>query len=538
MKTISRIFIPVCCAVALVSCSKEAFQENKDTEEGQQLITAYVNAGGPSKLAYEEVVEGGGAGVSSVWQDGDHFLAIQDGAKTVEFRLVSGAGTAQGVFQTLTSGVTSTTQWVGVVGNGAEAHNSEIHCGYMKQDGTIKSLSGFNYVKVTATGEEPYFNFAEGEGLSYVMRIKLPAGIKCIEYTPCAWYKITASGKSIVYFNNNNQNDYSAKNTSFITLSKSSAKGDLIYIAVPTVNFSYSLDDFYSGSNQYANQKTGVVLTIMNDNSDDATLSTGTVVREDYREKGGLIGTIDLSEEPLLNRPKPSEAICITHSGDINFVKEYVSSSYMYQRAHSLTTYFAPYNIGATVSSDAGNFYAYGECAPKSQYNFTNYLYRHNRNGQHYDGIAIEYKPETSRFYTTSQSRYDMARVLWGCAWRLPFWIEFKGHESLSSVVNLNSVKGIQFTQNTNTIFLPMLDWKCSDSDSQSGGTKYCCWTSDKTQMKYSDDSNHYKNVFVLGCLSAKTSVGSNVVVDYYNAQMKVGLPVRAVLASSEVEWY
>ncbi len=73
-------------------------------------------------------------------------------------------------------------------------HGTEIHCSFTDQGGFLSSLNNYNYVVADGEGLEPSFDFENGTKLSYIMRIKLPAGIKCIEYTCPAYYKVTASG--------------------------------------------------------------------------------------------------------------------------------------------------------------------------------------------------------------------------------------------------------------------------------------------------------------------------------------------------------
>lgn len=526
-KTARILFSLICVSAALVACKKE-----NATDSEEQLITAYVNAGPVNKLAYEEVMEGGGAGVQSYWQTGDHFLAIQDGEKVIDFKLVSGAGTTQGVFQALTSGVTSSTNWVGVVGNGAEAHSNEIHCGFMKQNGTISDLSGYNYVKVSATGDEPYFNFAEGEGLSYVLRIKLPAGIKCIEYTPCAWSKVTASETSIVYFNNNDQDDYSAKNTSTITLAEVSTSEQLAYIAIPLLDYSKTFD-IVNGGKQYQNLKTGVVLTLLNNDSDNADASNGTIFENDVRGKGGLISTLDLSEMTLIPRPKPENAVkfintslsCKPHSSALN------------QAADSLITFWAPFEVGATEAGKAGYHIMYGMYEPYKggSDSFVEYKYRGNPGpGQKYNSIGHSHAKllditGNTTFYSIESSRYDAARVLWGCAWRMPHCLEIQ--ELLSSTRAAQTVGGQKCVKCTNAktgnyIYLPVAGYKLDGATQESNYAEI--WSANKINRTH---ENAGWNAGYIGYIKED---GTEPGYDRY--EMKRAIPILPVLVSSEIK--
>ena len=510
-------------------------QENEGTED-QQIITAYVNAN-PTKLAYEEVVEGGGAGMTSTWQNGDHFLAIQDGEKVVDFQLISGAGTTQGVFQTRTSGVTSTTQWVGVVGNGAEAHSSEIHCPYMGQNGTIKSLGGFNYVKVTATGEEPYFNFAEGEGLSYVIRVKLPEGVKCIEYTPCGYGKVTSSAVSQIDYNDNDQNDYSQ--TSTITLGSTSASGDCIYISLPLLNYSRTRSSYANGE-QYGNLKAGVIITLLNNDSDNADQSTGLVFEDNVTGKGGLIKTLDMSSMALIHRTTPSEAVLFSKTGDIQCK---LHDSALTQKATEVNTYWSPCNLGASKPSEVGGYFALGEYEyGKSTYTFPSYTLRHQTKSTNRDDmLSVDFKISGKNYrYTMCGSRYDAARVLWGQAWRMPHMIEaYAASNGNCSRTTLEGVAGIQFN-GTTPLFIPNSRYmdgdKLNDATTPRAGDykndNYDCarfWSGDQLNRSYSEAG--WNEVFTFG-----NTKDTSTDYDYWRRSRYLGFPIRPVLASSVIK--
>lgn len=555
-KTIKILFSVFCASAVLAACAKEAVQEKEGTED-QQIITAYVNAN-PTKLAYEEVVEGGGAGMTSTWQNGDHFLAIQDGVKVVDFQLISGAGTTQGVFQTLTSGVTSTTQWVGVVGNGAEAHSSEIHCTYMGQNGTIKSLSGFNYVKVTATGEEPYFNFAEGEGLSYVIRVKLPEGVKCVEYTPSVWKKVTSTEVTTQYLNGKIStpgangddwaNDYGPKNTSTITLAETSVKGDLVYIAFGTANYSTTFQKWPSNNSakQNGNLRSGIVITLLNNTSDNADKSTGWVLgahREggDLLEKGGLVTTHDMSEEILIPRAKPSEAIMISTTGISCKLHDALT-----QQTSSMKTGWAPFNLGASKVSEHGLYIAYGEYWDNNEYSWTAYQQRHKTDDKDFrDDIMtppFRFGSSQNNFYSIAGSRFDAARVLWGSAWRMPYAVEIYGMgQGTQTFTTIDGVTCTTLTTDGNSVTFPDTGAWRREGDKEDGkkmhvddGYAYVR-SADKLQRTYSSDNQIYRQCY-------SYYMGTTAAIEQKDPRGFVrtngfrGYPVRAVLASSVIE--
>ena len=310
-----KILASIAVLAVFCACEKEKnFQEEANTQsEGRQIITATVNCA--TKVSYSENTPGGGSGISSVWEDGDQFYAIQDGSTVVTFTLSSGAGNTTATFTAEAEGVTAATEWIAVLGKNASVHGTEIHCGFADQGGKLASLNNYNYVYAEGTGLTPSFDFNNGEKLSYIMRIKLPAGIKCIEYTCPAYFKVTGSGAESVRAIGDSES-YDKMPVRTITLASASSAGDLLYLAVPAVN--HFMNYILYNNKQYKNRQTGVILTFLNDDSENATLSNGTVLglseSHDLSTKGGQIGTFDLSEMQLIKRPKPSDAITFTAS--------------------------------------------------------------------------------------------------------------------------------------------------------------------------------------------------------------------------------
>ena len=190
-----KIFTAIALLAAVCACNKNELtpaEENNIPSDGKQIIRATVNVA--SKVTYSENTPGGGGGISSVWAAGDKFYAIQDGSTVVTFNIVDGIGNTSATFEAEAEGVTASTTWKAVLGGHASVHGTEIHCSFTDQGGFLSSLNNYNYVVADGEGLEPSFDFENGTKLSYIMRIKLPAGIKCIEYTCPAYYKVTASG--------------------------------------------------------------------------------------------------------------------------------------------------------------------------------------------------------------------------------------------------------------------------------------------------------------------------------------------------------
>ncbi len=402
-------------------------------------------------------------------------------------------------------------------------HGTEIHCGYTGQNGKASGLDKVNYVKATGTGITPAFDFANGEKLSYIVRLKLPAGIKCIEYTSPAYFKVQSSGVGTVYAKGEND-PYKNIPTTTVTLASASTAGQLAYIAVPAINHSHSAWTYNSGK-QYGNLRTGVIVTILNDTSAEATASTGSVIGSDLSSKGGQIGTWDWTGATLLKRPKVSDAITISSS------KVGISWSGTIQTAETMETGWAPYNIGAEQPYEIGNYYAYGESQPKSEYSNGTYSLRAgaSMSGRpDYLGVKIQ-SPSPNNYYTIDGGRYDTARVLWGSAWRMPNMCEFRaldltkgGHN-----VSVTTISG-QKCYVCEGLTLPISG--CMDGSTLShygDGTTYD-WVAWSTTIMQQAASNPGWNMAFAFCPNMQTQSQ-----DYDRREKYCGMPVRAVLASS-----
>jgi hypothetical protein len=520
---------------ALCACQKVQEpvtpEENAPEAGNKQIITALVNC--PTKVTYSENTPGGGAGISSVWSEGDTFYAIQDGSTVVTFTLSSGAGSTSAAFTAEAEGVTASTEWVAVLGKSASVHGTEVHCGYTGQNGTIANLNKYNYVTATGTGLTPSFNFEGGEKLSYIVRLKLPAGIKCIEYTSPATFKVQGSGPS--YFYAKGENDpYSNIPTTTITLSSTSATGDLAYIAVPAINHN-SKAWTYNNNKQYGNMRTGVIVTLLNNTSAEATQSNGSVIDKDLSSKGGQVGTWDMSEWTLITRPKPSDAIEVVTTDAIS---EDGSSNYIFDLTGT-DTFWAPFNLGASTPEGKGNYYGWGEITTPEErgredgYTFPAYSLRGQPSGantNYYNYISVYAAVETpnlaGRYNTIRGGRYDVARVKWGSAWRMPGFIEAYATWKKASWTTVNGQGGLSY----GGVFLPGYNARMGTNEHQpKGWDQACIWSAD--QFQRNQGGVDYDSAYIVG------STSGHGAADWWRKGMKRewGLQIRPVLASSTI---
>lgn len=117
-----------------------------------------------------------------------------------------------------------------------------------------------------------------------------------------------------------------------------------------------------------------------------------------------------------------------------------------------LSIYWSSCNVGAEAPEEYGNYYAWGETSPKSNYTEKNYAY--------YDDNTKSYIDIGENICGTE---YDAATVNLGSDWRMPTKEEIK--ELLDNCswewTQINGVNGYKvIAGNGNSIFLPAAGWK------------------------------------------------------------------------------
>lgn len=533
-KTMKKYLALITVFAALCACEKaqeNALEEATPKNGEKQIITATVNVA--TKVAYSENTPGGGSGISSVWESGDKFYAIQDNNTVVTFNLVSGAGNTSATFEAEAEGVSASTTWKAVLGGHASVHGTEIHCGFTDQGGFITSLNNYNYVVADGTGLTPNFDFENGEKLTYVVRLKLPAGIKCIEYSCPVYYKVEGSGATAVFAKGDND-PYKNIPTRTITLSSLSHSGDIVYLAVPAVNHN-SKRTTYNSNKQYGNMRTGVIITLLNNTSDEATLSNGSVIDTDLSSKGGQVGSWDMSGWSLIPRPKPSDAIEIVTTD--SFTES--DSNYHFDLTGT-DTFWAPFNLGASTPEGKGSYYGWGEITTPEErgrtdgYSFPAYSLRGQApaaSTNYYNYISVYPEGLTSgslagRYNTIAGGRYDVARVKWGSAWKMPGYIEAYATLKKASWTTVNGQGGLSY----GGMFLPGYNaMKGNDEYQPKGFDQACIWSAD--QFQRNQGGVGYDCAYMVGSTSGHGSA------DWWRAGIKRewGMQIRPVLASSTI---
>lgn len=195
---------------------------------------------------------------------------------------------------------------------------------------------------------------------------------------------------------------------------------------------------------------------------------------------------------------------------------------------------WATCNIGADAPEEAGNYYAWGETAPKQTYTAENYPYIR---------LVIE-NEDTLRKLTKycSQSNFgyegfrdelesllaedDAAAVNWGGQWKTPSEEDYNELFENCTITTdtINNVVGLTFkATNGNSIFMPAVRYY-----SDEGLANYVCgryWTSTlATDISYTDPTCAIHCSFYLEYEDA----------DVYPWSRECGMPVRAICTLSE----
>lgn len=454
----SALFAAVLLSFA-VSCTKDLPGPGPETDE--VIINATASLPGlRTKMIYEE----GEGGIRTGWQTGDTFLALEvngSSVTTVKFTANATAGSEASFSSSGAVAAGIGTRWVAVLGKGASFSGTSVNCTYSGQTGSLKGLESFDYMVAESSGESPDFNFGNGKHLTYLLRIKMPEGVGQIEFNTAAAgpeWAISSDGAI-----SGCAADYRPAAVRTLRLSGQTSAGEVVCLAVPAIDYSDA----------------GLIVTAL---SQDGRKSQGKVLSADLSARGGKTGTFDLSGSPLIDRPLPADAVDFISKSRSSLVYINNTSWAGVQDVFNFSTSpsWAPFNVGAKASPSSaedtyGNYYAWGETEQRDSYSEAGYKYAGKEIGYVREHRGLADIPV--RFRTISGTKYDVARVKWGRAWRMPFLEEILGLvgsnepvtttsgarlTTISSIITTDvkewngvSVGGRTFSRNGITLFLP-----------------------------------------------------------------------------------
>lgn len=176
-------------------------------------------------------------------------------------------------------------------------------------------------------------------------------------------------------------------------------------------------------------------------------------------------------------------------------------------------TKWATCNVGASSPEEYGDHFAWGETAPKDEYNWSTYFDTDD------GGITFK-KYNNNGGLTELQPEDDAATANWGSGWQMPSPDQikelFNSSYTTTKRTTLNDVYGCKITSksNGNSIFLPAAGYRWGDDLADAGSYGFY-WPS--SLYPGSDDGAYYLDF------------SSGYWIWDYNFGRYLGLSVRAV---------
>ena len=127
---------------------------------------------------------------------------------------------------------------------------------------------------------------------------------------------------------------------------------------------------------------------------------------------------------------------------------------------------WASCNVGATTPEGYGDYFAWGETAPKTDYSWATYKYANGADNRltKYCNYASMGDYGLTDKKTVLEPEDDAATVNWGGSWRMPTDAEWKEliENCTWTWTTQNGVNGCQVSSktNSNSIFLPAAGWR------------------------------------------------------------------------------
>ena len=180
---------------------------------------------------------------------------------------------------------------------------------------------------------------------------------------------------------------------------------------------------------------------------------------------------------------------------DDSFQKKKLSSGELVDMG--LSVKWASHNIGASLPEETGNYYAWGELAPKSNYTWANYKFSSN-------GTSTMTKYNGTDDLQLLEREDDMVYQKYKGKWRIPtkaHWDELLNNCD-KEIVRKNGRRGYLFTSriNGNSIFLPIAG--VIDNAQPKEGMSLRYWSSTRNDNSYPykaralNDPEHYYQHF------------------------------------------
>lgn len=417
----------------MAACSNEDAVDSSvvRTADGQYLVTAQASLDNANtRLAYtDEATDANPSGGLKVnWEKGDR-IKVYQGTQDCAFETQDGGSTTATFTGEVPNEPTDATKWTAIYANDdrigmpkkSDAPSTRVDgrltgLYYFGQDGTLANLKYYDFMVARSQGKTPSLAFSSKSRLSYFIRLKVPVGIKKVEFNVGRWNVYSDSIKC----------GYLSENYVVgASLAAETTESTTVYLAVPAVDYS----------------KIGLIITILNA---DGSKSQGKVISKDLSGLGGYIGTYDMSGLTLMNRPKYSDAVKLGLSAD-----------------------WAPFNVGAEspVPEAFGGLYGWADpTGEKTSNNNDDYPSANppaDISGTKYDIARVKWGIQWRL------PSYDQL-----------FELVSSNSKCTSEWTTLNGVNGrlIKSNSNGNTLFFPAAGARYGNDLSEKGDLG-CCWS-------------------------------------------------------------
>lgn len=145
-----------------------------------------------------------------------------------------------------------------------------------------------------------------------------------------------------------------------------------------------------------------------------------------------------------------------------------------------LSVKWASFNLGAKTPEGSGDYFSWGETAPKSSYSWSTYAYGQSKTGP-FSEYVLDPSFGTVDYKTVLDLEDDAAHAIWGDAWRIPSKEEIQElrDNCIWTWTTINGVNGYKVSSSItgNSIFLPAVGIM-SGSKVQNAGTEGDYWSS------------------------------------------------------------
>lgn len=194
-----------------------------------------------------------------------------------------------------------------------------------------------------------------------------------------------------------------------------------------------------------------------------------------------------------------------------------------------LSVYWATCNLGADNPEHVGNYFAWGETAPKNEYSWSNYKYSKDNKGKKLSKYVSNRRQGEKDGICVLELSDDAARVILGEKWRTPTVQEFQELCDNCRFVleELNGVMGYRVYSriNDNSIFLPLDKTSLENMGTGTLHNSAVYMTSELNTTKgvFARESK-YSNIFILTDQALK-----NQGVGFGLSQRCLGLIIRPI---------